>query len=363
MITVDVELGARSYAVHIGEGLLDSSEHLLPSLVAPRVAIVTDRTVAPLYLARVKQGLAKAGVAAIEIVIPAGESNKDWNTLNLVFDQLLAAGCGRDTTLIALGGGVVGDLTGFAAATYQRGIPLVQIPTTLLAQVDSSVGGKTAINHPLGKNMIGAFYQPRVVLADTATLKTLPDRELRAGLAEVIKHGLLGDAAFFAWLETNIEALLARDPPALAHAIRRSCELKAAIVAQDEREAGVRARLNLGHTFGHAIEAGIGFGVWLHGEAVAAGTLMAAELSRRLGYIGADDVSRVRQLLLRTGLPVTGPALGTDTYLALMRRDKKASAGTIRYVLLKRLGEAMVGNATDAEVGEALTTCTGGAHA
>jgi 3-dehydroquinate synthase len=208
--------------------------------------------------------------------------------------------------------------------------------------------------------MIGAFYQPRVVLADTATLNTLPDRELRAGLAEVIKHGLLADAAFFAWLEANIEALLARDPEALAHAIRRCCELKAAIVAQDEREAGVRATLNLGHTFGHAIEAGLGFGVWLHGEAVAAGTLMAAELSRRLGYIGADDVSRVRQLLLRAGLPVAGPALGTDTYLALMRRDKKASAGTIRYVLLKRLGQAIVGNATDAEAGEALATCTGG---
>jgi 3-dehydroquinate synthase len=360
MITVDVELGARSYAVHIGEGLLGSSEHLLPALAAPRVAVVTDRTVAPLYLARVTQGLVRAGVSAIEIVIPAGESNKDWNTLNLVFDQLLAAGCGRDTTLIALGGGVVGDLAGFAAATYQRGMPLVQIPTTLLAQVDSSVGGKTAINHPLGKNMIGAFYQPRVVLADTATLNTLPDRELRAGLAEVIKHGLLADAAFFAWLEANIEALLARDPEALAHAIRRCCELKAAIVAQDEREAGVRATLNLGHTFGHAIEAGLGFGVWLHGEAVAAGTLMAAELSRRLGYIGADDVSRVRQLLLRAGLPVAGPALGTDTYLALMRRDKKASAGTIRYVLLKRLGQAIVGNATDAEAGEALATCTGG---
>lgn len=363
MITVDVALGVRTYAVLVGEGLLDNTEHLLHVLPAPRAAIVTDSTVAPLYLARLTKGLRDAGVSVTEIVIPAGESHKDWNTLNLVFDRLLAAACDRLTTLIALGGGVVGDLAGFAAATYQRGIPFVQIPTTLLAQVDSSVGGKTAINHPLGKNMIGAFYQPRLVLADTATLKTLTDRELRAGLAEVIKHGLLGDAVFFGWLETNIDALLAREPAALAHAIRRSCEMKAAIVAEDEREAGLRARLNLGHTFGHAIEAGLGYGVWLHGEAVAVGTLMAAELSRRLGYLDAPGVSRVRQLLVRAGLPVVGPPLGADIYLELMRRDKKASAGRIRYVLLKQLGEAVLGDATDAEVREVLATCTGNAHA
>jgi 3-dehydroquinate synthase len=360
MITVKVELEARSYPIHIGDGLL-AGEYLQPALAAPRAAIVTDSTVAPLYLEGVAEVLREAGVALTEIVIPAGESHKDWNTLNLVFDQLLSAACGRDTTLIALGGGVVGDLAGFAAATYQRGIPFVQIPTTLLAQVDSSVGGKTAINHPLGKNMIGAFYQPRLVLADTATLNTLPDRELRAGIAEVIKHGLLGDAVFFAWLEANIDALLARDPQALAHAIRRSCEMKAAIVAQDERETGIRAHLNLGHTFGHAIEAGLGYGVWLHGEAVAAGTLMATELSRRLGHIQAADVARVKQLLVRAGLPVTGPALGGDTYLELMRRDKKASAGNIRYVLLKNLGEATVAAAPDNVVREAIAACTGGA--
>jgi 3-dehydroquinate synthase len=363
MITVDVALNERSYAIHIGEGLLAGAEHLLPALVAPRVAIVTDSNVGPLYLTRVTQGLQRAGVSVTEIVIPAGESSKDWNTLNLVFDQLLIAACGRDTTLIALGGGVVGDLAGFAAATYQRGMPFVQIPTTLLAQVDSSVGGKTAINHPLGKNMIGAFYQPRLVLADTVTLQTLSDRELRAGLAEVIKHGLLGDAVFFTWLEANIDALLARDPQALAHVIRRSCEMKAAIVAQDERESGIRAHLNLGHTFGHAIEAGLGFGVWLHGEAVAAGTLMAAELSCRLGYIKTGDVSRVKQLLVRAGLPVAGPALGADVYLDLMRRDKKASAGTIRYVLLKQLGEAVVSTVPDAKVRDMLAACTSEAHA
>jgi 3-dehydroquinate synthase len=360
MITVSVDLGARSYPIHIGDGLL-AGEYLLPALAAPRAAVVTDSTVAPLYLAGLARILREAGVALTEIVIASGESHKDWSTLNLVFDRLLSAACGRDTTLIALGGGVVGDLAGFAAATYQRGIPFVQIPTTLLAQVDSSVGGKTAINHPQGKNMIGAFYQPKLVLADTKTLDTLPDRELRAGVAEVIKHGLLGDAVFFAWLEANIDALLARDPQALAHAIRRSCEMKAAIVAQDEREAGIRAHLNLGHTFGHAIEAGLGYGEWLHGEAVAAGTVMAAELSHRLGHIGAADVARVRQLLARAGLPVAGPALGGDRYLELMRRDKKAQAGSIRYVLLKNLGEATIAAAPDNVVREAIAACTGGA--
>jgi 3-dehydroquinate synthase len=357
MTIVNVELGERSYPIRIGDGLLDQVQYLLPAIGSKRAAIVSDSQVAPLYLGRVARGLADAGIAVVDIVVPAGEASKDWPTLNKVFDRLLETGCDRQTTLIALGGGVVGDLAGFAAATYQRGIPLVQIPTTLLAQVDSSVGGKTAINHPLGKNMIGAFYQPRLVLADTGTLRTLPDRELRAGIAEVIKHGLLGDAEFFAWLETNVQALLARDPAALAHAIRRSCEMKAAIVAADEKESGIRAHLNLGHTFGHAIEAGLGFGVWLHGEAVAAGLVMAVELSRRLGNIGAGDVLRVRQLVERAGLPVAGPALGAEVYLEHMRHDKKAAAGQIRYVLLEGIGAATVLPVPDTEVRAAIAAC------
>jgi 3-dehydroquinate synthase len=357
MITIDVALGERSYPIRIGDGMLDRAEHLLPAIATKRAAIVSDSQVAPLYLERVARILRDAGIAVIDIVVPAGEASKDWPTLMKVFDRLIDADCDRHTTLIALGGGVVGDLAGFAAATYLRGIPLVQIPTSLLAQVDSSVGGKTAINHPLGKNLIGAFYQPRLVLADTATLNTLPDRELRAGIAEVIKHGLLGDAGFFAWLEANIELLLAREPAALAHAIRRSCEMKAAIVAADEKESGVRAHLNLGHTFGHAIEAGVGFGVWLHGEAVAAGLVMAAELSRRLGKVDASDVSRVRLLLERAGLPVAGPALGADAYLEHMRHDKKAAAGRIRYVLLERIGAATVAPAPDTEVRATLAAC------
>jgi 3-dehydroquinate synthase len=357
MITVEVALAERAYPIQIGDGLLGQPQHLLTAVASRRAAIVTDSQVAPLYLERVATGLADAGVAVVDIVVPAGEASKDWPTLMQVFDRLLEAGCDRHTTLIALGGGVVGDLAGFAAATYQRGIPFVQIPTTLLAQVDSSVGGKTAINHPHGKNMIGAFHQPRLVLADTATLNTLPDRELRAGLAEVIKHGLLGDAGFFAWLETNIDAVLAREPQALAHVIRRSCEMKAAIVAADEKESGVRAHLNLGHTFGHAIEAGLGFGAWLHGEAVAAGLVMAAELSRRLGNIESGDVLRVRRLLEHAGLPVAGPALGADVYLEHMRHDKKVAAGQIRYVLLTRIGAATVLPVADAEVRETLAAC------
>jgi 3-dehydroquinate synthase len=357
MITVEVALGERSYPIRIGDGLLDHPRHLLPAITSRRAAIVTDARVAPLYLERVAGGLRDAGITVIDIVVPDGEASKDWPTLSKVFDRLLETDCDRQTTLIALGGGVVGDLAGFAAATYQRGVPLVQIPTTLLAQVDSSVGGKTAINHALGKNMIGAFHQPRLVLADTATLRTLPDRELRAGLAEIIKHGLLGDADFFAWLEVNIEAIVAREPAALAHAIRRSCEMKAAIVAADETESGIRAHLNLGHTFGHAIEAGLGFGVWLHGEAVAAGMVMAAELSRQLGNIEPGDVVRLRRLLGRAGLPVAGPALGADVYLEHMRHDKKAAAGQIRYVLLKRIGEATVSPVPDVEVRATLAAC------
>src|SRR5512139_1446607 len=288
MQTLTVNLGDRSYPIYIGSGLLDQADLILPHLAQKRAAVVTNTTVAPLYLERLTSTLAAAGVAATSVVLPDGEACKNWETLNLIFDALLTQRAERKTTLIALGGGVIGDMTGFAAACYQRGMPFIQVPTTLLSLVDSSVGGKTAINHPLGKNMIGAFYQPKLVLADISTLDTLPDRELKAGLAEVIKYGLIRDPEFFVWLEENIERLLARDRDALAYAVHRSCANKAEVVAADERETGERALLNLGHTFGHAIETGLGYGEWLHGEAVAAGTLIAAELSCRLGWLAAD---------------------------------------------------------------------------
>ncbi|MBI4123890.1 MAG: 3-dehydroquinate synthase [Betaproteobacteria bacterium] len=346
MESLSVALGSRSYPIHIGAGILGTSALYTPYL-AGSAAIVTNEVVAPLYLDRVRQALESAGARVTRIVVPDGEQAKGWQTLERVFDALLAARCGRDTLLVALGGGVVGDLAGFAAAVYQRGIAFVQVPTTLLAQVDSSVGGKTAINHPRGKNMIGAFHQPRAVIADLATLDTLPERELRAGLAEVIKHGAALDRAFFEWLEQNIEKLLARERGALTHAVRRSCELKAAIVAADEREAGPRALLNLGHTFAHAIEAGSGYGAWLHGEAVAAGMVMAAELSRLLKLIGSDDAARVRTLISRAGLPVKGPPLALDEMLALMAVDKKAAKGELRFVLLERLGGASMRGGVD----------------
>jgi 3-dehydroquinate synthase len=343
METLAVELGDRSYPIHIGPGLIGRSDLIAPHLLQPRVAVVTDTNVAPLYLARVCAALAGAGIEAVQVVIPAGEEHKDWATLDTVFDRLLAQRCERKTTLIALGGGVVGDLTGFAAATYQRGAPFIQIPTTLLAQVDSSVGGKTAINHPRGKNMVGAFYQPRAVIADTDTLATLPPREYAAGLAEVIKYGLICDRPFLEWLEQNIDRLTAHDAATLTHAIRRSCEGKAAVVAADEREeTGVRALLNLGHTFGHAIETGLGYGTWLHGEAVAAGTVLAARLSQQMGFISPADVARVRALLARAGLPVAAPELGVGRYLELMGLDKKVEGGRIRFVLLRALGDAFV---------------------
>jgi 3-dehydroquinate synthase len=288
------------------------------------------------------------------VVLPDGESHKTWDSLNLIFDALLAQGCDRKTVLYALGGGVVGDITGFVAACYMRGVPFVQVPTTLLAQVDSSVGGKTAINHPLGKNMIGAFYQPLRVVCDLDTLGTLPDREISAGLAEVIKYGPIADADFFAWIERNIDALRARDAAALAHAIRRSCEIKAGVVAQDEREGGLRAILNFGHTFGHAIEAGLGYGQWLHGEAVGCGMVMAADLSVRLGLMPAEFMLRMQRLCERAGLPVRGPALGADRYLELMRVDKKAEAGEVRFVLIDTLGHAVLRPAPDALVRETL---------
>jgi 3-dehydroquinate synthase len=342
MRTLTVALAGDSYPIHIGPGLLDRADLILPHLAQPRAVIVTNDRVGPLYLDRLTRTLSGAGVRCEPIILPDGEDRKVAATLESVYDVLLERRCERKTTLIALGGGVVGDLTGFAAATYLRGVPFIQVPTTLLAQVDSSVGGKTGINHPRGKNMIGAFYQPKLVLADTDTVATLPPRELSAGLAEVVKYGILGDAAFFEWLEQNMERLRAGDQEALDHAVYQSCRDKADIVGQDEKETGVRALLNLGHTFGHAIEAGLGFGVWLHGEAVAAGMLMAADLSRRLGYLDATSVARIRVLLERAGCPVTPPDLGVERYLALMGGDKKVEGGRIRFILIRRIGEAFV---------------------
>ena len=340
MQTLSVALGERSYPIHVGTGLLDRADLIVPFLVQKKAAVVTNPTVAPLYLERIAGALAREGVEVVRIFVPDGEEHKDWRTLNGIFDALLEQRCARDTTLIALGGGVIGDLAGFAAATYQRGVPLVQIPTTLLAQVDSSVGGKTAINHALGKNMIGAFHQPKLVLADLDTLKTLPERELRAGLAEVIKHGLIRDAAFFGWLEANLDPLLARDPDALGQAVMRSVAIKAEVVGKDERERGLRQLLNFGHTFGHAIETGLGYGAWLHGEAVAAGMAMAADLSRELGFLSEADAGRIGSLLKRAGLPIAASGIDSKRMRQLMSVDKKAREGRIHFVLLERLGAA-----------------------
>lgn len=358
MRTLSVSLAERSYPIHIGSGVLTQAELILPHLKTRRVAIVTNEVVAPLYLASLQGALEQAGVQVHAVVLPDGEAHKDLTTLNLIYDQLLGTRCERSTTLIALGGGVIGDMTGFAAATYQRGVPFIQIPTTLLSQVDSSVGGKTAVNHPLGKNMIGAFYQPKLVLADTTTLNTLPDRELKAGLAEVIKYGLIRDLPFFEWLEANLEKLLARDPEALAYAIERSCWNKAEVVARDETEQGERAHLNLGHTFGHAIEAGMGYGVWLHGEAVAAGTMMAAELSRRLGWLTEADIERIRAIHVRAGLPVQGAAMSPEEYVGHMRHDKKVESGKLRLILLQAIGQALIyGDAPESEILAAIAAC------
>jgi 3-dehydroquinate synthase len=345
MQTLNVGLAERSYPIHIGSGLLSRIDLLLPHIPQKRTVIVSNTTVAPLYLQQLTDGLRSNGVKVQSIILPDGEQYKSSESLNTIYDALLSARSERGTPLIALGGGVIGDITGYAAATYLRGVPFIQIPTTLLSQVDSSVGGKTGINHPLGKNMIGAFYQPRVVLADTTTLDTLPDKELRAGLAEVIKYGLIRDLPFLEWLEANVDKLLARDTAALQYAIARSCQNKAEVVGADERESGERALLNLGHTFGHAIENGMGYGVWLHGEAVATGTIMAADLSQRLGWLNAEDVARVRKLFERSGLPVISPKLGTDKYMQLMGLDKKVEGGKIRFVLLKSLGHAVITDA------------------
>jgi len=347
--TLTVALDERSYPIHIGCGLLGNAAlwapHLNPKMGA---VVITNTTVAPLYLDKVLATLAELGCPAFSVILPDGEEYKSWETLNTVFDALLENRCERGTTLIALGGGVIGDLVGFAAACYQRGAPFIQVPTTLLSQVDSSVGGKTAINHPLGKNMIGAFYQPKLVLADLETLDTLPPREMAAGMSEVIKYGLIRDPAFFSWLETKAEGLMQRDKTLLAQAVYQSCAHKAEVVARDEREAGERALLNLGHTFGHAIETGMGYGSWLHGEAVAAGTVMAALLSEQLGWLGQSAIERIKALFRRVGLPVEGPWLeatpqaSAERYLELMRHDKKVSAGVMRLVLLQSIGQAIV---------------------
>jgi len=340
MQSLRVALGERAYPIHVGAGILGEAALYAPHLERRTAAIVTNAVVAPLYLARLHAALAACGTRVVDITVEDGEQAKRWETLDAIVGAMLAARCDRRCVVVALGGGVVGDLAGFAAAVYQRGVPFIQVPTTLLAQVDSSVGGKTGINHALGKNMIGAFHQPLAVIADVGSLATLPTRELRAGIAEVIKHGLVLDASFFEWLETNIERLLAGDAEALTYAVLRSCELKAGVVAADERESGLRAILNFGHTFGHAIEAGVGYGSWLHGEAVAAGMVMASELSARAGTLDASAVARVRALVARTGLPVAGPRIAPERYLELMTIDKKAAAGKIRFVTLTSIGRA-----------------------
>lgn len=358
---VAISLGERSYPIVIGPALLDAPGTYAGVPASSTALIVTNTTVGPLYAERLRGALAGRHRAVHVVTLPDGEAHKDWTTLNLIFDALLSHGCDRKTVLYALGGGVVGDMTGFAAASYMRGVPFVQVPTTLLAQVDSSVGGKTAINHPLGKNMIGAFYQPRLVVCDLDTLKTLPPRELSAGLAEVIKYGPIADLAFLDWVEASMAALMAREPAALAHAVQRSCQIKAAVVGEDERESGLRAILNFGHTFGHAIEAGMGYGAWLHGEAVGCGMVMAARLSQRLGGVDEAFVQRLTALIARAGLPVRAPVLdpadNAGRYLELMRVDKKAEGGEIRFVVLDPPGRAVLRGAPDALVREVVDAC------
>jgi 3-dehydroquinate synthase len=355
---VDIDLADRSYGILIGSGLLDSAESYAGLPQAATALIVTNTTVAPLYAQRLQTALAGRFRTVHTVELPDGEAFKSWETLNRIFDALLANSCDRKTVLFALGGGVVGDMTGFAAASYMRGVPFVQVPTTLLAQVDSSVGGKTAINHPLGKNMIGAFYQPQRVICDLDTLKTLPPRELSAGLAEVIKYGPIADMAFFEWIESHLDDLLAQNPAALAYAVKRSCEIKAWVVGQDERETGLRAILNFGHTFGHAIEAGMGYGQWLHGEAVGCGLVMATRLSEALGLVDRAFVARLTTLVRRAGLPVVAPVLdahdNVGRYLRLMRVDKKAEAGEIKFVLINGPGLATVRGAPDTLVAQVI---------
>ncbi|EAR5800116.1 3-dehydroquinate synthase [Salmonella enterica] len=351
MERITVTLGERSYPITIAAGLFNEPASFLPLKSGDQVMLVTNETLAPLYLDKVRGVLQRAGVNVDSVILPDGERYKSLTVLDTVFTALLKKPHGRDTTLVALGGGVIGDLTGFAAASYQRGVRFIQVPTTLLSQVDSSVGGKTAVNHPLGKNMIGAFYQPASVVVDLDCLKTLPARELASGLAEVIKYGIILDADFFTWLEGNLDALLRLDGPAMAYCIRRCCELKAEVVAADEREAGLRALLNLGHTFGHAIEAEMGYGNWLHGEAVAAGMVMAACTSERLGQFSSADTRRIIALLRRAGLPVNGPReMSAQAYLPHMLRDKKVLAGELRLVLPLAIGKSEVRGGVSHEV-------------
>lgn len=349
MHTLTVDLADRSYPIYIGDNLLSSPQLLQSHVLGRQVCIVTNETVAPLYLSNLQSTLTNFHVDTV--ILPDGESFKTLETVNQIFDGLLAARHNRTTTLIALGGGVVGDMTGFAAACYQRGVGFIQIPTTLLAMVDSSVGGKTGVNHPLGKNMVGAFYQPRCVLVDTLVLNSLPPRELSAGIAEVIKYGLICDYPFFEWLERNIDALIAGDQAALSYAVERSCRNKAAVVAEDEHEGGVRAILNLGHTFGHAIETAQGYGNWLHGEAVAAGMVMAADLSWRRGAITAADLTRIKQLIAKANLPILAPAdMTPEQFVELMGVDKKVLDGRLRLVLLAEMGKAVVTSEIEPEL-------------
>lgn len=359
--TVQISLEDRSYSIFVGDALFDSATTYSGLPAGSTALVVSNTTVAPLYAQRLQSALRVKYATVLSLELPDGESFKHWQTLNLIFDALLTHTCDRKTVLFALGGGVVGDMTGFAAASYMRGVPFVQVPTTLLAQVDSSVGGKTGINHPLGKNMVGAFYQPQLVVCDLGVLKSLPAREVSAGLAEVIKYGPIADMDFLTWIEANIQRLVDLDTAALAHAVKRSCELKAWVVGQDERESGLRAILNFGHTFGHAIEAGLGYGEWLHGEAVGCGMVMAATLSERLGLVDAAFVTRLTRLIVAAGLPIKGPQLATQDnagrYLELMRLDKKSDAGEIRFVLIDGPGRAVVRPAPDTLVREVIDAC------
>ena len=349
MQTLHVELGDRRYPIFIGSDL--NPESLLePYIKGKQVMIVTNTTVAPLYLEHYLTAIKALGKKVATCILPDGEKYKNIEHLNLIFDALLKAGFNRDATVLALGGGVIGDMAGFASACFQRGVYFIQVPTTLLSQVDSSVGGKTGINHPLGKNMIGAFQQPQVVLADMSQLSTLADRELSAGLAEVIKYALLGDPDFLVWLEENMDGLVGRDSALLAEAVYRSCAHKARIVANDEKEQGERALLNLGHTFGHAIESYLGYGIWLHGEAVATGMVMAADLSQRLGWISVEDLERTKKIIQRAHLPVKCPAIPLDEFLAYMAHDKKVLNGQLRLVLMKSLGQAVITKEFDVEL-------------
>ena len=355
MKTLHVDLASRSYPIYIGTNLLEQKALFEPHLKSSTtVFIVSNTTVAPLYAKTLTNTLTQLGKTVRLLELPDGESFKDWQHLQLIFDELLAHGADRQSMIVALGGGVVGDMAGFGAASFMRGIRFIQVPTTLLAQVDSSVGGKTGINHPLGKNMIGAFHQPVAVIADLNTLRTLPPRELSAGLAEVIKHGAIADADFLDWIEANTGAPLACDTNAMAHAVLRSCEIKSAVVSADEREGGIRATLNFGHTFGHAIESGLGYGEWLHGEAVGCGMVMAADLSARLGQIGQADAQRLKRIIASMHLPIAPPKLGSQRFMELMQVDKKTEAGQIRYITLGSIGAARIQQVPDATVIETL---------